>query len=145
MSLPSFLEVFDDYGTFQIYDVTTGGGDGYGGNIKPTYTPGGMFKGVLVLNNSVNAQIAQKQGVTGVYTLSFGKELRLAWHTVFQKVILDKDGKVIQRGSVYRVTTKDDNSAPNTASTAMQFRQVTAEEWKIPTELEVIQGGNNNG
>lgn len=143
MSLPDFLKGYDDYGSFQIIDSVTRN-DGYGGFV-PTYEYGGIIEGVLVLNNSINAQVAQKQGVTGVYTLSFDKTIRLPWHTIFQKVVLNKDGTIKQRGSVYRVTTKDDNSPPKTASLSMQFRQVTCEEWKLPTELEAIQGGNNNG
>lgn len=139
MSLPDFLKGYDDYGSFQILDLVTRS-DGYGSYISK-YEYGGIFEGVLVLNNSINAQIAQKQGVTGVYTLSFDKVMRIPWHTVFQKVVIDDNGTITQRGSVYRVTTKDDNSAPKTASKPMQFRQVTCEEWKLPTELEGLESG----
>lgn len=140
MSLPDLMKEFDDYGTFQIYDIVTSN-DGYGGQLAEKYVPGGTFQGVLILNNSINAQSAQKQGVTGVYTLSIDKVLRLPWHTVFQKLILDENGAVIGRGSVYRVTTKDDNSPPKSASLTMQFRQVTCEEWKLPKELQSLNTG----
>lgn len=140
MSLPDFMKDFDDYGTFQIFDYVTRN-DGYGGQLVPTYIPGATFQGVLILNNSINAQSAQKQGVTGVYTLSIDKTMRLPWHTIFQKLILDEDGAVIGHGSVYRVTTKDDNSAPKSASLSMQFRQVICEEWKLPTELQNLNTG----
>ena len=128
MSLPDLMKANDDYGTFQIYDYVTAQDD-YGG-FNPTYQVGAIFDGVLILNNSIQAQTAQKQGVTGVYTLTVDKSFRLPWHTVFQKVILDSEGNVTQKGSVYRVTTKDDNSPPKTAS--LHFRQVTVEEWKLP-------------
>jgi len=129
MSLPDFIKGFDDYGEFQILDYTTVS-DGYGGAVEPTYVPGATFMGALVLNNSIQAQTAQKQGVTGVYTLTFDKSMHLPWHTVFQKIIRDENGNKVSNGSIYRVTTKDDNAPPKSAT--LKFRQVTAEEWQLP-------------
>ena len=137
--LPELMKANDDYGEFQIFDYVSQN-DGYGG-MYFTYKAGAIFDAVLILNNSIQAQTAQKQGVTGVYTLTFSKTLRLPWHTVFQKIIRNGN-EIIGTGSYYRVTTKDDNSPPKTAS--LKFRQVVCEEYKLPDEHETT-GGNTNG
>lgn len=129
MSLPDLMKANDDYGEFQIYDLITYN-DQYGGH-EQRYTPGATFEGVLILNNSIRAQEAQKNGVTGVYTLTFDKTLRLPWHSVFKKIIRE-NGNIVATGSFYRVTTKDDNAPPKTAT--LKFRQVVCEEYTLPSE-----------
>lgn len=120
MSLPDLLKSNENYGTFQIWDYVTQN-DGYGGFIY-TYTPGATFEAVLVLDDSVNAQLAEQQGVTGVYTLTYGKELHLPWHTVFKKISGEK-----LNGEFFRVTSKDENATPNVSR--LDLRNVKAEEF----------------
>ena len=123
MALPSLLKANENYGEFQIYDAITEN-DGYGG-YKTTYTPGAVFEGVLVLDDSINAQIAGKQGVTGVYTLTVEKILRIPWHTVFRKI----SGENLV-GNFFRVTGKDDKATPKSAG--IDMRTVNVEEYELP-------------
>lgn len=92
--------------------------DGYGGH-KDTYTDGVIFDAAITFDTSIEAKIAEKQGVTSLYTVTTGREFTLEYHDVFRRV---RDGKV------FRVTSDgDDRYTP--ASTALNMRQVSAEEW----------------
>lgn len=122
MSLPDLMKETEGYGYFRILDKTTQE-DGYGGYID-TYAVGARFEGVLVLDDSINAQAAMAQGVTGVYTLTYDKALRLPWHTVFCK---DED-----HNQVFRVTSKDEKSTPSSSS--LRMRDVKCEEWVLPDD-----------
>lgn len=102
---------------FTILDKTTTP-DGYGG-VVTTWTDGATIKAAVVLDNSINAQRAQKEGVTGVYTITTDKNVVLRFHDVLRR---ESDGLVL------RVTTNgDDSKTPNSAG--LNMRQVRAEEW----------------
>lgn len=96
--------------------------DGYGGYIT-TYVDGAPFDAAIVLDNSMQARAAEKQGVTALYTVTTRKALNLQYHDVFRR---DRDGKI------FRVTSDgDDKRTP--ASATLNMRQVSAEEWELPT------------
>jgi len=96
--------------------------DGYGGYITQ-YVEGAEFDAAIVLDNSMQARVAQQQGVTGLYTVTTSKALNLQYHDVFKR---DRDGKI------FRVTSDgDDKRTP--ASSTLNMRQVSAEEWSLPT------------
>ena len=96
--------------------------DGYGGYITQ-YTDGASFMAAIVLDNSMQARIAEQQGVTGLYTVTTKKALNLQYHDAFRR---ERDGKV------FRVTSDgDDKKTPNSAT--LDMRQVSAEEWSLPT------------
>lgn len=112
-----------------VYLTKTKVDDGYGGYID-TYVDGVTFKAAIVFDNSIEARIADKQGVTSLYTVTTGKEMTLEYHDVFRR---SEDGKI------FRVTSDgDDKYTP--ASATLNMRQVTAEEF-IPTN----NGGAING
>ena len=97
--------------------------DGYGG-YTTEWTDGAKFKGAIVLNNSMEARVAEQQGVTALYTVTTSKALNLQYHDVFRR---ESDSKI------FRVTSDgDDKHTP--ASAALDMRQVSAEEWKLPNE-----------
>ena len=121
--LPKIMQASEGYSDFNILNKTTEDDD-YGG-FREYYSIGAAFDGVLVLDNSIEAQRAEKEGVTGLYTLTVEKKYRLPWHTV-----IAKSGDMSQ---TYRVTTKDDNSTPDT--TALNLRTVNVEEYDITKEL----------
>lgn len=129
MSLPDLLKANENYGVYQVWNSAIVD-DGYGG-YKEELTPGATFEGVLVLDDSINAQIAEQQGVRGVYTLTFGKGLRLPWHTVFRRT----DDS---RNLFYRVTSRDESSTPSV--TRLDMRTVKAEEYIPSSETEVTDG-----
>lgn len=96
--------------------------DGYGG-YTTEYVPGAEFSAAIVLNNSMEARMAQQAGVTAVYTITTTKALNLQYHDVFKRT---------GGGKVFRVTSDgDDKKTP--ASASLNMRQVSAEEWEIPT------------
>lgn len=98
--------------------VTTS--DGYGGT-KQTYVSGATFYAAIVFDTSIEARIADKQGVTSRYTVTTARSLTLEYHDVFRRL---KDGKI------FRVTSDgDDKYTPKSAT--LDMRQVTAEEFTI--------------
>lgn len=95
--------------------------DGYGGFIT-TWSEGAQFLCAIVFDTSMEARLADAQGVTSRYTVTISKRLMLEYHDVFKRL---SDGKV------FRVTSDgDDSFTPNSAS--LDMRQVTAEEWDLP-------------
>ena len=97
--------------------------DGYGG-FTSTYTDGASFSAAITFDTSVEARIAQAQGVTSRYTVTTAKNVVLNYHDVFKR---SSDNKI------FRVTSDgDDKYTPDSAS--LNMRQVTAEEWSLPNE-----------
>ena len=92
--------------------------DGYGGYIA-TYADGAEFQAAIVFDTSVEARVAEAQGVTSRYTVTTSRSMVLEYHDVFRRV---RDGKL------FRVTSDgDDKYTPKSAG--LDMRQVTAEEW----------------
>ena len=105
--------------TCVIMDKTTQP-DGYGGYISP-YREGAQFNAAIVFDTSIEARVADKQGVTSLYTVTTSKTLTLEYHDVFKRL---RDNKV------FRVTSDgDDKFTP--ASATLDMRQVTAEEFSL--------------
>lgn len=94
--------------------------DGYGGYVIE-WKEGAEFNAAIVLDSSMQARIAEKQGVTALYTITTTKALNLQYHDVLKRL---SDGKI------FRVTSDgDDKKTP--ASASLNMRQVTAEEWEL--------------
>lgn len=94
--------------------------DGYGG-YTTSWVEGAPIQAAIVLDNSMEARIAEQQGVKALYTITTSKAINLQYHDVFKRV---RDGKI------FRVTSDgDDKYTPNTAS--LNMRQVTGEEWSL--------------
>lgn len=96
--------------------------DGYGG-VKTTWTDGAEFQAAIVLDSSMQARIGEKQGVTALYTITTARAINLQYHDVFRR---GEDNKI------FRVTSDgDDKKTPPSAG--LDMRQVTAEEWVLPS------------
>lgn len=94
--------------------------DGMGGVIRQ-WVEGATFKAAVVKDSTLAARVAEKQGVTEVYTVTVDKGIELDFHDVFKRV---KDGMV------FRVTSNVmDSETPVVAS--FQIGQVTAERWTL--------------
>lgn len=94
--------------------------DGYGGYIT-TWVEGASFQAAVTFDTSMEARVAEKQGVTSLYTITTNKAVTLEYHDVFKRV---SDGKIL------RVTSDgDDRFTP--ASANLNMRQVSAEEWSL--------------
>lgn len=104
----------------ELFDKTTET-DGYGGYI-PTWRPGVAFKAAIAFDTSIEARVADKQGVTSLYTVTTPRAMVLQYHDVFRR---KEDGKI------FRVTSDgDDKYTPKSAT--LDMRVVTAEEWSLP-------------
>lgn len=99
--------------------------DGIGG-YKITYVEGAEFSAAITLDTSIQARVAEKQGVTALYTVTTSRALNLQYHDIFRR---KSDNKV------FRVTSDgDDKLTPPSAT--LDMRQVSAEEYELPTNNE---------
>lgn len=96
--------------------------DGYGGYVT-TWVEGASFYAAIVFDTSIEARRAESEGVSSLYTVTTGRELTLEYHDVFRR---KADSKI------FRVTSDgDDKFTPRSAG--LNMRQVTAEEWSLPS------------
>ena len=94
--------------------------DGYGG-YKTVWTEGADFKAAIVFDTSIEARLAQVQGVYSLYTVTTQRDLVLEYNEVFRRV---SDGKI------FKVTSDgDDKYTPPSAG--LDMTQVTAREWEL--------------
>ena len=96
--------------------------DGQGG-FKTGWADAGPFMAAVVKDNTLAARVAEKQGVTEVYTVTTPTGVGLEFHDVFRR---DSDG------ATFRVTSNAIDSRPPDAAT-FAFEQVNAERWELTT------------
>jgi len=95
--------------------------DGYGGYYVE-WREGASFKAAVTFDTSIEARVADAQGVTSLYTVTTPRAMMLEYHDVFRR---EKDQKI------FRVTSDgDDKYTPKKAT--LDMRVVTAEEWSLP-------------
>ena len=94
--------------------------DGEGGYVV-NYVENAHFMAAITFDSSVEARIAEKSGVTSVYTVTLDKSVPIEYHDVFKRL---SDGKI------FRVTS-DGGNKKTPPSASFQVQQVTAEEWSI--------------
>lgn len=108
--------------------------DGRGG-YDTAYVDGATFQAVIGLDTSIQARVAEQQGVTSLYKVITPKSVNLQYHDIFKR---STDNKI------FRVTSDgDDKVTPNAAS--MQLRKVTAEQYTLPQTTAESFGVDNNG
>lgn len=96
--------------------------DGRGGYIA-VWSEGAQFDAAATLDTSIQARVGQAQGVTALYTVTTSKAMNLQYHDVFKRL---SDNKI------FRVTSDgDDKETP--VSATLDMRQVSAEEWALPS------------
>ena len=94
--------------------------DGEGGFIVD-WAEGAEFNAAFDFNSSIQAKIAEKQGVSSLYKVTTAKGVNIDYHEVFKRL---SDGKIFRATSDW-----DDMVTPISAS--FQYEQVDAEEYKI--------------
>lgn len=104
-----------------MLDKTTAN-DGVFGRVD-TYAPGATFRATIIKDNSMEARLAEKQGVTEVFTVVTDKGFGLEYHDVFKR---DSDG------AIFRITSNQKDSEAPEAST-VKIGKVTAERWVLPS------------
>lgn len=94
--------------------------DGLGG-FSYEWTQGAEFRAAVVKNNTLDARVAEKQGVTELYTVTVDKGVTLEFHDVFKR---------LRDSAIFRVTSNiHDSETPQRAT--FQIGQVTAERWEL--------------
>lgn len=109
-------DVGEEYVVLNIVLVS----DGIGGQ-KYSIIEGLKFNGIAILNTSIEGQIAQKQGVTGLYTFAYPKNLNIPPKTILRRV---KDGKV------FRTVDLDGNATPGISS--LDIKVTRLEDYTLP-------------
>ena len=97
--------------------------DGYGGQAY-RIVEGLHFNAVLILGNSIQTEIAQQQGVTGIYTLAYPKSLDIPARTVIRRI---KGGKYL------RTIELDGNPMPDESS--IEVKVTRAEDYTLPDDI----------
>lgn len=93
------------------------------GSYEQQWVEGATFQAAIIKDSSMQARMAEKQGVTQVYTVTVNKGLPLDFHDVFRR---ESDG------AIFRVTSNiTDSETP--ARATFQIGQVTAEKWVLPS------------
>lgn len=101
--------------------------DGMGGFV-PEWVDGAPFMAAIVKDNTLAARVAEKQGVTELYTITVDKGLELDFHDVIRRLSDD---------ALFRVTSNiADSETPSVAT--FQIGQVTAEK---VTRAQLNKGG----
>jgi hypothetical protein len=94
--------------------------DGLGG-WTTQWTDGAAFNAAILKDASTVAKIAEKDGVTELYTVTVKRETPLDFHDVFRRT---------SDGQIFRVTSNmTDNVSPSFSK--INFGQVTAERWVL--------------
>lgn len=124
------MSLLDEYMENCVMIDKTTVSDGRGG-FDYVFVDGAEFQAAITLDNSIQAKIAEQQGVTGVYKVTTTKSINLQYHDIFKRV---SDGKI------FRATSDgDDNKTPQSAT--LNIRQVSAEEYTLPSTAPDSYGG----
>lgn len=97
--------------------------DSMGGYTKE-WVNGATFEAAINKDNTLAARVAEKQGVTEVYTVTTYKGVTLEFHDVFRRA---------SDGLTYRVTSNSKDSETPPRAT-FQLAQVNAERWDLPND-----------
>lgn len=115
------MSLLDDFERVCVIMEKTRQPDGEGGYIT-TWAEGVEFINHQALDTSMEARIAEKQGVTSVYSALVDKALPIEYGDYFKEK---------ETGTVYRVTSKpEEKQAPKSASFSLKY--FTAERTELP-------------
>ena len=92
------------------------------GSVVDTWEDGAKFNAAIIKNSTIEATIAERQGITEIFTVVTRKDFELDYHDVFRR---------LSDGQLFRVTSASKDSEAPEAST-VKIAKVTAERWKLP-------------
>ena len=94
--------------------------DGEGGFVK-TWHDGAGFDAAMVLDTTMQARVAEKQGVTSVFTITTSRNTLLEYNDVIRR---------LSDRQTFRVTSNGkDKISPNSGT--IDISQATAEKWEL--------------
>ena len=114
--------IFDMMEKCHIIDTVTND-DAYGGATKG-YRVGATIDAAIIKNGTTEAIVAEKQGISEIFTVVTSKRFRLSYHDVFKR---------LSDNQIFRVTSNDKDSEAPEMST-VKISKVTAEKWELPDE-----------
>lgn len=92
------------------------------GGYKDDYQDGITFRAAVIKNSTTDVQIAEKSGMSEIFTIVTDKSMVLEFHDVLRRV---------SDGEIFRVTSRAvDSQAP--AASTVPIAKVTAERWVLP-------------
>lgn len=94
--------------------------DGMGG-VETAWVDGAPFKATIVKNTTLDAKVAEKQGVTDIYTVTVNKGSTIHYHDIFRR---ESDGQIFRITSDLKDTESPDMSQIDKA-------HCSAEEWEL--------------
>ena len=97
-----------------------GSDDGEGGT-RTEWIEGERIDAAIVRDTSTAAKVAEKEGVTSVYTITTKRNVLLGFHDVIKRL---SDGKI------FRVTS-DIGDKVSPGMSLIDISQVTAEKWEV--------------
>lgn len=97
--------------------------DGEGGTIT-TWKEGAQIMCAITQNNSMQAKIAEHDGVTSTFRITTSRQVKLDYHDVIKR---------IEDGVIFRVTSNAEEKASPSFST-IDMSVVSAERWELPNE-----------
>ena len=97
-----------------------GSDDGEGGT-RTEWIAGKRIDAAIVRDTSTAAKVAEKEGVTSVYTITTKRNVLLGFHDVIKRL---SDGKI------FRVTS-DIGDKVSPGMSLIDISQVTAEKWEV--------------
>lgn len=96
--------------------------DGEGG-VVTSWMDGAEFQANARLDSSTQAKIAEKMGVTSLYTITTKKNITFEFHDIIKR---------LSDGEIFRITSDGkDSKTPDSAG--LNMRQVSAEKWRLAT------------
>lgn len=96
--------------------------DGEGGHITQ-WSEGAHINVAIVNDTSLNAKIAEKEGITSTYTLTTRKEDALKPYQVIKR---------LSDGQIFRITSDSREKTSPIVST-LDIAQCSAEKWSLPS------------
>ena len=100
-----------------------GSDDGEGGT-RTEWIAGEQIDAAIVRDTSTAAKVAEKEGVTSVYTITTKRNVLLGFHDVIKRL---SDGKI------FRVTS-DIGDKVSPGMSLIDISQVTAEKWEVTND-----------
>lgn len=116
------MSVLDDFARECVMMEKIRQPDGEGGWLPTEWTEGAKFSNYQALDTSMQARIAEKQGVTSLYSVLVDKSVPIEYGDYF---------KDLATGLTYRVTSNPgEKQAPKSASFGLKY--FTAERKELP-------------
>lgn len=96
--------------------------DGAGGFVTE-WRDGAQFMAAITMDTTLDAQVAERSGVTSVFTVTAYRSCELSYHDVIKR---------LSDGRIFRVTSDNGDSEAPKAGT-LDIAQYRAEKWELTT------------